>query len=119
MAFTIPTREQIFAAFISDYAGAQPEKNVSRGSDPYRLGRVVSGVAWAVIAKLLYYVKQSLPDTAQGAFLDRWGKVYDFPRLKPTSSSGASVLFVTGTVGNAVPAGSELAHADGTLYEVT
>lgn len=117
MAFTIPTREQIFAAFISDYAIAQPTKNVSRGSDPYRLGRVVSGVVWTVIAKLLFFVKQALPDTAQGSFLDRWGAVFSFPRLQPTGSVGTNALTVTGTPASIVS--GQLAHADGTLYEVT
>jgi uncharacterized phage protein gp47/JayE len=119
MAFTIPTREQIFSAFIADYASAQPTKNVSRGSDPYRLGRVVSGAIWAIGAKLLYFVKQALPDTAIGSFLDRWGNVYSFPRLQPTGATGDDILTVTGTAGASVPEGTELAHADGTLYEVS
>jgi uncharacterized phage protein gp47/JayE len=119
MAFTIPTREQVFAAFIADYASAQPTKNVSRGSDPYRLGRVVSGVIWTIMARLLYFLKQALPDTAEGSFLDRWGAVYSFPRIQPAGSSGTTAVTVTGTVGNAVTEGSELAHADGTLYTVT
>lgn len=119
MAFTIPTREQIFQAFIGDYASAQPSKNVSRGSDPYRLGRVVSGVVWAIVAKLLFFVKMALPDTATGAFLDRWGAVFSFPRLQPEGSTGPSSLTVTGTPGNAVATGAQLTHADGTLYTVT
>jgi uncharacterized phage protein gp47/JayE len=119
MAFTIPSREDIFQAFIGDYATAQPTKNVSRGSDPYRLGRVVSGVVWVIGAKLLFVVKQALPDSAKGYFLDRWGAVFNFPRLQPSGSAGINALTVTGTVAAAVPAGSQLAHADGTLYAVT
>jgi len=119
MAFSIPTREQLFAAFIGDYASAQPTKNVSRGSDPYRLGRVVSGVCWAIVAKLLYFVKQALPDTAEGSFLDRWGAVYSFTRLLPIGSTGLNAVTVTGTIGNPVANGAQLAHADGTLYIVT
>jgi uncharacterized phage protein gp47/JayE len=119
MAFTVPTREEIFELFRSNYASAQPTKNVSRGSDPYRLGRVVSAVAWSILAKLLYIFKQSLPDTAEGEFIDRWGNVYSFPRLLPTGSTGDLALTVTGTAGADVPEGTELAHEDGTLYEVT
>jgi uncharacterized phage protein gp47/JayE len=119
MAFTFPTREQIFSALIGDYASAQPEKNTSRGSDPYRLGRVVSGAIWTLGAKLLYFVKNALPDTAIGSFLDRWGSVYSFPRLDPTGSTGTDCLEVTGDEGADVPEGTELAHADGTTYEVT
>lgn len=119
MAFTIPTRKQIFSAFIGDYASAQPDKNVARGSDPYRLGRVVSGVVWLLLAKLLYFVKQALPDTAEESYLERWGSVFSFPRKAAASGSAALGLRVTGTIGNAVTVGSELSHEDGTLYEVT
>jgi uncharacterized phage protein gp47/JayE len=119
MAFTIPTREEIASAFLSDYAGAQPKKNVSRGSDPYRLGRVVSGAVWTLLAKLLFFVKNALPDTAIGSFLDRWGKVFRFLRLAPVGSSGTNCLTVTGTPAEGVPQGTQLAHADGTLYEVS
>ena len=116
---TVPTREEVATAFLADYAAAQPEKNVARGSDPYRLGRVVSGVAWTIIAKLLYFVKQALPDTAEGAWLERWGSIYNLPRLAAVGGSATLGLRVTGTVGAAVTVDSELTHEDGTLYKVT
>jgi uncharacterized phage protein gp47/JayE len=119
MAFSIPTREQIYQTFIGDYAVAQPDKNTSRGSDPYRLGRVVSGTAWMIVAKLLFIVKNALPDALDQYFQDRWGAIYNFPRLQPHISSGVNALRVFGTIGNAVPQGSQLAHADGTTYQVT
>lgn len=119
MAFTVPSREQIFALFSSDYASAQPSKNISRGSDPYRLGRVISGTAWVIASKLLFFVKQMLPDTAEAEYLERWGTVYSFPRLAAVGATGELALTVTGTPAAAVTVGSELSHADGTLYEVT
>lgn len=119
MAFTIPTREQIFSAFIGDYASAQPDKNVSRGSDPYRLGRVVSGVCWLIVAKVLSFVKVALPDTLDQYFQDRWGGIFQFPRLQAEGSTGPASLTVTGTVGNAIASGAQLTHADGTFYAVT
>lgn len=119
MPFSIPTREQLATAFLGDYAGAQPTKNVSRGSDPYRLSRVVSGGAWAILAKLSFVVKAVLPDTLIDYLQDRWGNIFSFPRLQATSSSGLNCLTVTGTIGNAVTEGAELAHADGSLYQVT
>ncbi len=119
MAFQVPTREQVFGLFISDYAGAQPDKNVARGSDPYRLGRVVSGAIWNLLAKLLFFDKQRLPDTAQAANLERWGGVYNFLRKAAQGSSKVEGLRCTGVIGAAVTVGSELTHADGTVYEVT
>lgn len=119
MAFTIPTREQIFKAFIDDYGVAQPDKNVSRGSDPYRLGRTVSGTAWGIFGKVKWVVEKLLPDSTVNWVQDRWGKIYSFLRKQPQGSSGTNALRVTGTIGNAVPVNSQLAHADGTLYHVT
>ncbi len=117
MAFEIPTRESLFSTFISDFAGAQPTKNVSRGSDTYRLGRVVSGVAWSILARLLYFLKQMLPDTAEREFLLRWGNVFSFPPREAQGSSGLLALRVTGTVGNAITNGALLTHSDGTTYQ--
>ncbi len=119
MAFGISSREELFAIFRTDYAGAQPSKNVSRGSDPYRLGRVISGLAWSCVARLLFFVKIMLPDTAEAEWLERWGGVYDFPRRLPVGSTGVLALRVTGTVGNAVPVDTPLEHEDGTQYKVT
>lgn len=116
--FSIPTREEIFTYFSQAYAAAMPEKNVARGSDPYRLGRVVSGAIWTLCAKILYYVKQALPDTAESTFLERWGTVYSFPRLAARGSTGTAALRVTGTVGAAVTFEAELSHEDGTLYYI-
>jgi uncharacterized phage protein gp47/JayE len=119
MAFTIPTREQIFQAFIGDYQVAQPDKNTSRGSDPYRLGRTVSGTAWSILGKVKWVVDKLLPDSTVDWVQDRWAAIYNFPRKQPQGSTGTNVLRVTGTIGNAVPVNSQLAHADGTLYHVT
>lgn len=116
---SLPSREDLFRFFIGDYSGAQPDKNTARGSDPYRLGRVVSGAVWTLAAKLLFFLKQALPDTAEGWFLDRWGKVFSFPRLAARGASASLSLRVFGDVGAPVPVNTELAHADGTLYKIT
>jgi hypothetical protein len=99
MAFEIPSREEIHGEFIADYAGAQTDVNVSRGSDPYRLGRVISGIAWSILAKLLFYLKMALPDTAVGEFLLRWGIIYDFLPKGPAGSARELSLEVSGTPG--------------------
>jgi uncharacterized phage protein gp47/JayE len=116
MAFPIDTREELAKEFNDQYAGEFPEKNTSRGSDPWRLGRVVSGVLWSIAAKLLFFDKMRLPDTAKGIYLARWGKIYKLPKIEATPSSGTLALQVSGTPGTPVPAAAELSHSDGTLY---
>jgi uncharacterized phage protein gp47/JayE len=117
--FSIPTREQLFQAWQGDYQSAQPDKNTSRGSDPYRLGRVVSGTVWGILGKVKWVVDKILPDSTVDWIQDRWGAIYNFPRKQPQGSTGTAALRVTGTIGNAVAVNAQLAHADGTLYHVS
>ncbi len=74
---------------------------------------------WSALAKLLFFDKQRLPDTADRAYLERWGTVYEFPPLDPAGSTGTLALRVSGTVAAAVTVNSILTHADGTSYKVT
>lgn len=75
--FTVPGRESLHTEFVSDYAASQPSKSVARGSVPWLLGRVVSGVLWSLLARLLFFDKIRLPDTAVGDYLNPWGTVFD------------------------------------------
>ncbi len=119
MAFQIPTREGLASSFLSDYSGAFPGKNTAKGSDPWRLSRVISAIVWAIIARLLFFLKIMLPDTAEAEWLERWGAVYDFKRRQASGATGTLALRVTGTVGAAVPVNTALEHEDGTQYKVT
>jgi uncharacterized phage protein gp47/JayE len=118
MAFDIPSRLTLFKEWITSYAGAFPEKSIARGTDPYRLGKVVTGTAWSILAKLLFVIKQALPDSATGFFLQRWSGVFAFPKKGPAGALGSAALRVSGTPGAAVPVHSQLTHLDGTQYEV-
>jgi uncharacterized phage protein gp47/JayE len=118
MGFNIPSRESLFNEGITDYRARFPEKDSTRGSDGWRLLRVVSGVAWSVAAKLLNFDKQRLFDTATGEFLARWGGAYKFPKKGPSPSQAVESLEVVGTPGTAVPVDEELTHADGTLFKI-
>lgn len=121
MPYSIPSRDDIHKVFLDEARGQLPEKNQSRGSDLYRLGRVVSGVAWMIVARISTVVSQLLPDQAKGAWQDRWGAIIDVPRRVAGPSQGTAALLVTGTPATPVPSGlgNELAHADGTLYQIT
>lgn len=123
MPFTVPDRESIHSDFISDFSTAQPKKSVSRGSTPFAFGRAVSAVAWMILAKLIYFDRNRLPDTSDRANLIREGKARNFPVRGPQGSSGALALKVSGTPGAAIPTypdpGAVLTHADGTSYKIT
>ena len=117
--FTIPSRNDIAGDMMEAYRAAFPEKNTTRGSDPHRLVRVMSGIAWSVMGGIKSLFINLLPDTANLTFLQRWGKFYSLPKHGPAPSQGVDALLVTGTPSTSVPVGAELAHPDGTLYEIT
>jgi uncharacterized phage protein gp47/JayE len=119
VAFEIPSREELHTDFIADYAVQLPDRDVSRGSDPWRLSRVITAVVWSILARLLFFIKMMLPDTAKAEYLARWTALYQFPQKAAAGSLGLHVLQVTGTAGAAVPLDSQLSHADGTLYRIS
>jgi uncharacterized phage protein gp47/JayE len=118
MAFQVPSRQSLHDEGLSDYAASQPNKSVARGSTPYLLLRAIAGLIWMFLAKLLFLDKQRLPDTADRAELEHWGRVYEFPPNGAVGASRALALRVTGTVGAAVTNGAVLTHSDGTQYQV-
>lgn len=119
MAFELSSRDQLHTEFIEQHEVALPDVDTSRGSDAYRLGRVVSGVAWSTIAKGIGIERNLLPDQADEETLLRWANLLEIPREGASPSQGSSALRVSGTIGAAVTNGAELAHDDGTLYRVT
>jgi uncharacterized phage protein gp47/JayE len=118
MPLVIPSRDDIHDDFIADYSAAQPEQSVAELSIPYIIGRAVSGLAWMVISKLIYYARNLLPDTADEATMARFAGVWNFPRNGPKGSSGTQALQVSGTPGAAITYLAQLTHADGTVYQV-
>jgi uncharacterized phage protein gp47/JayE len=115
----VPSREELHDAFMADYKVRFPEKDTTKGSDGWRLGRVISGVLFLIVAKLLFFLQQMLWDRATGEYLQRWADAFDFQPKGPAPSQGINALRVNGTPGEPVAAGLELSHADGTLYQTT
>jgi uncharacterized phage protein gp47/JayE len=119
MAYDLPSRDDLFREYLDAYPTT---KNKSRGSEPWRQGRSLSALAWSVVARLIDFDRQRLPDKATGVNLQRWGSTYKYPKRGPTSAQGVLALRVFGTPGAPVtpaPQNAELVHADGTLYAIT
>jgi len=60
-----------------------------------------------------------LPDGAAGARLDRLGKIYNVIRKPATAAEGEDILRLVGDAGSTFTSGAQLAHEDGTLYQLT
>lgn len=91
------------------------------GTDP-ALRRSVLGVLADAFAGLVHHqygfldwqVRQLIPDTAEGAYLDRWCRIVGITRKAATRAAGTVTLL--GTTGAVLPAGARLVRADGVAY---
>ncbi len=94
------------------------------GTDP-ALRRAVFRVLADAMANLAHHqygyldwiVRQVIPATAEGAYLDRWCRLVGLTR-KPATAAGGAVI-ATGTDGTAIAAGATLTRSDGVVYAVT
>lgn len=118
MPLTVQGREDFHDDFITDYAAAQPDKSVAKGTDVWAFARAVSATAWSIVSRLIYFDRNRLPDKADLANLQRDAAAYNFPQRGASTSSGTLALQVSGTPGAAVPVNSVLTHSDGTSYKV-
>lgn len=120
MAIQIPTREELAAEFRAEYEAAfNTVRSVARGTDGWLWSRIISGVAWGIVARLVTLEDNALPDRSVGEWLRRWAWLFSVPFKGPVKATGKNVLLVTGAIGAPVVAGTELAANDGTLYVIT
>lgn len=91
------------------------------GFDP-ALPRSILGVLCDALAGLLHHgygyldwiARQTIPDTAEDEYLDRWCRIVGLAR-KPAAAATGNVTF-TGTSGVTIPAGTRLLRSDGAAY---
>ena len=75
---------------------------------------VLAGVLWMFYRWIDAIVKQCVPSTATGTFLDLWAAVFGLTRTQPAVATGAAVI--TGLTGSTQPAGSILVGPEGQEY---
>lgn len=82
------------------------------------LGALITGYGNRIFdfyLQLKEAIKQSLPDTATGSFLERWSAIWGINRLAATSGNGNVVA--TGTDTTTVPLDTLFVASDGKIYE--
>lgn len=118
MSFERPTlsalREQSRAAIAARIAGVDP---ALRQSLSRILADAAAGLAHHQYGYLDWIVRQVIPATAEGVYLDRWCRLVGLSR-KPATAAGGLVV-ATGTNGTAVPLGATLTRSDGAVYAAT
>lgn len=118
-SFLTLTLDQLHQILIASYAGWFPNDDVSEGSDNWTRLRVVA-LAWAGDQHQIQVgYDDLLPDSATGIRLDRWGTILNVPRKLATPAKKSKALRCTAPAGTTVTLLAQLAHTDGTRYQVS
>lgn len=110
MAFNIPSLNQLTDFVIGVARALLPTKNWSRYAPGWKFFRSIVVAVTEVHAHVTTALKDLMPDTASGEFLDRWGFVVNITRKSATPARKSSALRITGTLSATVSAGDTLVH---------
>src|SRR5580692_9952243 len=75
---------------------------------------VVGGMLWELYAQAVAILRQAMPDSATGIWLQRWANLFNVYIKMPTAAQGPVLL--TGIDETPVPAGTVFSRADGAQY---
>lgn len=118
MTFPRPTlsalRDQSRADLAARLPGTDP---VLRRSVARALADVFAGLLHHQYGYLDYIVRQVIPDTAEGAYLERWCRLVGIARKAPTIAAGT--IDVVGSDGTTIPVGTRFTRGDGVTYAAT
>lgn len=119
MPFATPTLDQTRSWLASFFRYLLPGRATSPLSFYGRLITWVAGAVTDVHAHVDATERDLMPDTAEGAGLDRQGTIWQTTRKGATSARGTAALRVTGTPAATVSIGDQLTDPDTELvYEV-
>ena len=118
--YTIPSLAELHQLLVDLAAALFPELDTSRSSFPALFAKVVAAGATDNHAHLAAVLADLLPDTAEGAALDRWGAVVARPRKGATGARKVDALRLVNTTGAGVAytAGAELVHVSGLRFQL-
>ena len=124
MAFTARTRSQIrdqlLGYWSAEYSARGETLLTSEGSDAYLLASQIGVIQEALDAQAVQVSRDILPDQASTAALERFGAVYGIPRPVGTYAQlTAQVEGFAPLTFYVIPANTQAAATDGTLYDVT
>lgn len=118
MPFARPTLPELIDRVTTDISGRVTgvQSAVLRRSLLGILARSEAGAVHMLYGFLEWAAKQSIIDTAEKEYLERWAAIWKVFRKAADYSTGAALLI--GTVGSTLPAGTILQRQDGVQYRV-
>ena len=118
MTLVRPSLSELIERIETDLSAYLPGADTRLRRSPLAvLARVQAGAADGMHGALAFLARQLMPDTAEAAYLDRWATIWGVTRKAASVASGSVAL--TGVTGAIVPAGAELARADGARFVAT
>ncbi len=115
MPITRPTLSDIVARMTTDIQTAAGLATPLLPNSLLRtLAKVAAGGIHMLYGYIQYFSRQTFPDTAESAYLDRWASVWGVTREAATYA--ACTLTVTGVDTSAIPAGTLWISASGIEY---
>ena len=117
MPFATPDYQAIRDAILRDILNQLPEAAVGNDSDYGLRAAAVGAAVEGLYQHQQWIVRQLFPDTADTDYLERWASLYGLAR-KPAAAAVGTVT-VSGTIGAAVPAGTEAKTLAGVAFVTT
>lgn len=121
MSYTVPNLDDLHGFLIAFWKAMFPKSNVgSRFSYHWKRLRAYAGGVTDVHAGIKSAQSDVMPDTSQGDFLTRWGKITGVQKKSATPARGTKALRVTGIVGSTATIGDTLLHVPtGYTFQIT
>lgn len=117
MAFAIPTLPALIDRIKGDLNARMGNTNaLLPRSLAFVLAYVLAGATWGLYLYQQWIARQVIPDTAEGAQLERWTRLFGITRNPPVKASGE--VNVQGAAGSDLLGGSLLQRADAVEYAV-
>lgn len=122
MAYDPLTETELHLAALTAYRSHLSSADTRAGGEIWSRAWLLATVAAQLSWGLKYVEAQLFPDTADETNLERWGDLYEVPRLQATTAVGASgsgAVQLTGAVATPIPTGMLFLAADGTSFTNT
>lgn len=118
MSFSIPTLSQVIDRVKGDLNTRMGNSNaLIPRSLAWVVAHVVAGAVWGLYLYQQWISKQTIPDSAESVYLERWARIFGIYRTAAQKASGSANA--TAVSGSSVSAGAILQRNDGIEYAVT
>lgn len=115
MAYNVPTFAQIRDQYLQAVLNQNPDAAIGPDSDHYVRASAIAAVMEGFYSHQVWVLRQALPDTADADYMEKMANLRGLAR-KPAAAASGVVRF-GGTAGTAVALGTQVANAQGVLFQ--